>query len=147
MRARFLRILFVCSLLCGLVSFPFSLAVEGQKRGSSAPYVQGPTLAHAAMCEGVKDHTPQNEAIVFSVILGKVFCFTDFDPVPKSTFVYHKWFQRDTLVVKVRLSLQPPRWSTFSRILLQESSKGPWKVEITDQEDRPLRTLRFSVTD
>jgi len=98
------------------------------------------------MCEGIEGG-PQNEAIVFSAGLGKVFCYTDFDPVPRKAFIYHNWFQRDRVVAKVRLSVQPPRWSTYSRIFLQETRKGPWRVEITDQDGRVLDILRFSVTD
>jgi len=135
---------FLCLLLATHLSPSLSYGQDHQP--PSAPTPKELTLTHAAMCEGIEGG-PQNEAVVFSAARGKVFCFTDFDPVPTKAFVYHTWFQRDRLVAKVRLSVQPPRWSTYSRIILQEDRKGPWRVEITDQEGRVLHTLRLSVTD
>jgi hypothetical protein len=105
------------------------------------------TLAEAVMCEKMDGLSPENPAIVFSIDLGRVSCFTSFDPVPADTFVYHSWFFRDKLSTRIKLSLQPPRWSTFSSIQLREADQGPWRVEITDREGHLLRQLRFSITD
>jgi hypothetical protein len=105
------------------------------------------TLAEAVMCEKIDGLTPENPAIVFSIVLGRVSCFTSFDPVPTDTHVYHSWFFRDKLSTRIKLSLQPPRWSTFSSIQLREADQGPWRVEITDREGQLLRQLRFSITD
>jgi len=105
------------------------------------------TLARAAICEGIKNNAPQNQGIVFPVDIGKVICFTTFDPVPEKTLIYHKWYFRDKPSTKLKLSLQPPRWSTFSRIQLREADKGPWRVEVTDSEGNILHVLRFSITD
>ena len=105
------------------------------------------TLVQAAMCEGIKDNGPKNRAIVFSTTIGRIHCFTSFDPVPKKTVIYHKWYIRDKLRAKAKLSLKTPRWSTFSRIALRNGEKGPWRVEITDEEGNIFAILRFSVTD
>jgi hypothetical protein len=105
------------------------------------------TIDRVIMCEEIKDFTPQNPAVVFSIKIGKVSCFTSFDPVPEKTFIYHKWFHRDDLSTTKRLTLQPPRWGTYSTIQLRETDKGPWRVEISDQNGNILRILRFSITD
>jgi hypothetical protein len=105
------------------------------------------TLVQAVMCEGIKGYNPENEAVVFSIKIGKVSCYTSFDPVPEKTFIYQKWFHRDRLSTKIKLFLQPPRWSTFSSIQLREADKGPWRVEIADQRGNLLDTVRFSITD
>jgi len=104
-------------------------------------------LAQAVICEEIRDNTPHNQGVAFSMANGKVCCFTAFDPVPEKTFIFHRWFRRDRLIRSIKLSLQPPRWSTVSRIQLREADKGPWRVEITDQAGRIFRILRFSVTD
>jgi hypothetical protein len=75
------------------------------------------------------------------------YCFTTFDPVPEKTVIYHKWYFRDKLRARVKLSLKTPRWSTFSRIVLRNGEKGPWRVEIADEEENIFGILRFSVTD
>jgi hypothetical protein len=106
-----------------------------------------PVPVRAVICEQLKDRLPKNEAIVFSITNGRVYCYTDFDPVYKNTHIYHNWFRRDILTAKVKLSLKPPRWSTFSYISLRNTDKGPWRVEITGPEGYILQTLRFSITD
>lgn len=104
-------------------------------------------LVHAIMCEEVKDLTPQNRAVVFSIKIGKVSCFTSFDPVPEKMFIYHKWFHKDHPSTNKRLTLQPPRWATYSSIQLRETDKGPWRVEISDENGNLLHILRFSIID
>jgi len=105
------------------------------------------TLVRALMCEGMSEFEPQNETIVFSATLGDAVCFTAFDPVPEKTDIYHNWFKRDEPDAKFKLTLKPPKWSTFSRIRLRKSDTGPWRVDITDPNGKVYQTLRFSVTE
>ena len=105
------------------------------------------TLTRAVMCEEIRDNAPHNQGVVFSMANQKVCCFTTFDPVPERSFIYHRWFRRDRLITSIKLSLQPPQWSTVSRIQLRAADKGPWRVEITDQTGMVFRILRFSITD
>jgi hypothetical protein len=105
------------------------------------------SLVQAVICEDVQDNSPKNQAIVFSVRLGKVICFTSFDHVPEKTFIYHNWFYMDDPKSKISLSLRSPRWTTFSKRNLHKSEKGPWRVEVTDSEGKILKTLRFSIVD
>ncbi|MDF1592667.1 MAG: DUF2914 domain-containing protein [Desulfobacterales bacterium] len=105
------------------------------------------TLVDAVVCESVKDLSPQYPAVVFSIVAGKVSCFSFFDPVPKKTAIYHNWYYRNNLTTKIKLTLKPPSWSTFSTIQLRESDIGPWRVEITDQKGKVIKVLRFSVTE
>lgn len=107
----------------------------------------GLSLDEAVVCEGIKDFAPVNKAIVFSLGIGKVYCFTSFDHVPQETVIYHNWYRNDRLITTKRLSLQPPQWSTFSSIQLREADKGPWRLEIKDQKKKLIRIVKFSVTD
>jgi hypothetical protein len=113
-----------------------------------APVAQSTlVLSEAAVCEGLKDRTPLNPGIAFPVSAGRVYCFTDFTGFSQTTLIYHVWFRRDERKARVKLQIRPPRWSTFSYISLKDSDKGPWRVEITDNEGQVLRTLRFSIID
>ena len=105
------------------------------------------TLVRAVMCESIQEYAPANPAVVFSIELGRVSCFTEFDPVPEKTYIQHKWYQNDRLITEKRLTINPPRWSSFTSVQLRESDKGPWRVEVTDENDNLMRTLRFSITD
>jgi len=104
-------------------------------------------LVRAVMCEAIQEYAPVNPAVVFSIDRGRISCFTEFDPVPVQTFVLHKWYRRDSLVTEKRLTINPPKWSSFTSMQLRDADKGPWRVEITDAEGNIMRTLRFSITD
>ena len=108
---------------------------------------KGINLVRAVMCEYIEDYEPQNSAAVFSINVGKVSCFTSFNNIKTATATMHRWYRRDELVTAKRLTLKPPSWSTYSSIQLREADKGPWRVEILDDRNKLLETLRFSVTD
>lgn len=105
------------------------------------------TLIQAIVCEEVKEGIPTTASVAFSIASGKVYCFTLFDNISDDTVVYHHWIFRDRPSARIRLTLRPPRWATYSSIQLREADKGPWRVEIIDAGGRTLKTLRFSVTD
>ncbi|QCQ22565.1 DUF2914 domain-containing protein [Desulfoglaeba alkanexedens] len=48
---------------------------------------------------------------------------------------------------QIRLKVNPSRWATYSLIRLRETDKGPWRVEISDERNNLLGTVRFSITD
>lgn len=114
---------------------------------NEAPLPAEPKLVKAVMCEAVEKYAPVNEAVVFSIDLGRVSCYTTFDPVPEQTIVYHKWYHRGVLISTKRLTINPPRWSSFTSMQLRATDKGPWQVEITDADGKIYTTLRFSITD
>jgi hypothetical protein len=134
-----------------LFCIPVLLGGEGFSQESpsspAAPGLEKPALALASMCASLKEGSPCNPGVVFPVSLGKVLCYSSFDPVPRKTSIVHSWFHRDVLITRQKLTLNPPRWSTYSTIQLRESDKGPWRVEIADQDARLLEVLRFSITD
>lgn len=145
MRCKFCLILLV--LLAAELCFAPLVFCQDPSKPLASQSSKKLTLDRAVMCEEIKDLAPYNPAAVFSITIGQVSCFTLFDPVPEKTFVYHKWYHRDKPSTKKRLTLQPPRWATYTSIQLRETDKGPWRVEIYDKNDRLLDTLRFSITD
>ena len=104
-------------------------------------------MAQAVMCEFIENFQPVNPAVAFSISLGEVFCFSNFDPVFEKTYIFHNWYKKDKLIFSMRLTLSPPKWSSFSRIQIRDADKGPWRVEIRDTADTLLQTLRFSMVD
>lgn len=105
------------------------------------------TLVTSVMCEGIENFQPVNPAVVFSISQGEVYCFSAFDPVLEKTNIFHQWYKMDKLIFTMRLVLSPPKWSSVSRIQIRNADKGPWRVEIRDENKRLLNTLRFSMTD
>ena len=120
--------------------------VPAQAPGTVEPG-QRLVLKQASMCERVENFNPVRPGLTFSVSTGQVSCYTSFDPVPQPTVIYHRWFRRDELSTQTRLRLYPPKWSTYSVIQLRETDKGPWRVEILDQNGHIFDVIRFSITD
>ncbi len=129
-----------------LLSHSMSFA-QGETTLPSAPGAHGLGLQNAAMCEQIEDGILKNKAVAFPIRIGTVYCLTSFDPVPHETFIYHHWFRKDSISTRIKLALKPPRWSTYSSVRLREEDKGPWRVEIRDEGNNLLQTLRFSITD
>ncbi len=120
-------------------------AQEQAPANAEAP--QKLNLRQGLMCERVENLTPVGPGVVFSVSAGQVCCYTSFDSVTQHSVIYHRWFRRDELSTQTRLRLYPPKWSTYSVIQLRETDKGPWRVEIVDQNGRVFDVLRFSIAD
>lgn len=130
-----------------LLLSPLPAQPSGDTGGASKDNSPKPVLVEATMCEEIKDGLPLNQSVLFSIEKGKVLCFSTFGDIPERTTIFHKWFFRDKLIYKIKLSLNPPRWSTYSSIKLRDTDRGPWRVEITDQQNNIYRILRFSIAD
>ena len=145
MNHRILRLLLLSVILCFL--FPFSVKSQSSDTGESKVFASKIALVRAVMCEDIQELIPQNPTTIFSIERRKAICFTSFDPVPEKTIVYHQWFHRDQNSAKIKLTLKPPRWSTYSSIQFREKDIGPWRVEITDSKGHIFQILRFSITE
>lgn len=133
--------------LSSLLLFSFSVTAQEQQAPAGP---EGPLkleLKQASMCERVENLSPVHPGLIFSVSSGQVCCYTLFEPVPQATVIYHRWFHRDELSTQTRLRLYPAKWSTYSVIQLRETDKGPWRVEIIDQNGHIFDVLRFSITE
>ncbi len=146
MKYKFVGLVAITLLLAGPAGISLAQTQKDEVQ-KTTPTAKVLTLVDAAMCEDIKDYAPHFEAIIFSSTIGKLRCFTSFDPVPVKTFIIHRWFREDKLSSQKKLTLKPPRWSTFSSIQLREADKGPWRVEITGPEGKIFKILRFSILD
>ena len=127
--------------------FPLSAGSQSGEGDQSKVFDSSIALVSAALCEDIQDNLPQNPTTVFSIERRKAFCFTSFDPVPQKTVIYHHWFHRDLPSARIKLTLKPPRWSSYSSIQLRAEDIGPWRVEIADSQGRIFHVLRFSITE
>jgi hypothetical protein len=143
------KFLYVLIFILLFIGPPYSAFTQDLGNGASLPQnkTQILEIVKAVMCEQIKDGKPFNEAVIFSQTIGEVVCFTAFDSIRESAFIYHRWFFRDVLNRTTKLTVNPPRWSTYSRIHVRDSDKGPWHVEITDEQGNILQILRFSIVE
>jgi hypothetical protein len=122
------------------------LPVGAEGTGNSQSTVSGMQIS-ATMCEGIGENLPLNPTVLFRVAGKIAYCWSSFGEIKEKSYVYHHWYRKDKLVSSIKLSIQPPRWATYSSIYLRESDKGPWRVDIVDNNDKIIKTLRFSITD
>ena len=148
-RKKLLPLIPVALAVAVAVTSTFTQVVEqlSAQTTESADAAQRPKLSFATMSERVDNLSPTRAGIVFSVSNGQVCCYSSFDPVPQPALIYHRWYHREELSTQTRLRVYPPKWATYSVIQLRETDKGPWRVEITDQNGRIFSVLRFSITD
>ena len=126
---------------------PLSAQTQSGTNGPTEAPAGGIKLVQAVVSEDLQEQTPQNVTTVFSIERRKAICYTSFDPVPEKTEIYHNWFHRDRPSAKIKLTLKPPRWSTYSSIQFRAQDIGPWRVEITDSNGQIFDILRFSITE
>jgi len=127
--------------------FPFSVQSQSNDTEKSKTSSGKMVLVQALMCEDILELIPQNPTTVFSIERRQAICFTAFDSIPEKTVIYHHWLHRDQTSAKIKLTLKPPRWSTYSSIQFRAEDIGPWRVEITDSQGRIFDVLRFSITE
>jgi Protein of unknown function (DUF2914) len=134
--------------ICAILFLAVVLAVPGAAWCREVlPSPAAPRLVKAVMCEAIEKFAPVNQAVVFSIDLGRVSCFTEFDQVVKQRVIYHRWYHKGRLVSVKQFMLNPPRWSSFSSMQLRDTDKGPWQVDITDENGIIISILRFSITE
>ena len=142
---RILHLLLLAIILDFLL--PYSALSQSGDTAASKTSAGNIFLVQSVMCEDMRELVPRNPTTVFSIERRKAICFTSFDPVPEKTIVFHQWFHRDQNSAKMKLTLNPPRWSAYSSIQLRAEDIGPWRVEITDSLGNILDILRFSITE
>jgi len=142
------RILFILFIGFSFLAIPpLSAQTQSDPNGPAEAPAAGIKLVQAVMSEDLQERTPQNITTVFTIERRKAICFTAFDPVPEKTVIYHHWFHRDRPSAKLKLTLKPPRWSSYSTIQFRAEDIGPWRVEIADSNGQVFHILRFSVTE
>ena len=140
-----MKLKWICSVSIVIVGLLLIRAWTAQAESQpAAPKVR---LVRAVMCELIDAYEPRHIAVAFSIETGRISCFTSFDDIAEVTVVEHRWFRRDELVTAKRLTIKPPSWDTYSSIQLREADKGPWRVEVRQDDGLLLKTVRFSVTD
>lgn len=101
----------------------------------------------AVICEEIVNREPAKKAVVFRNGIERIYCHTVLEKIKENGVIYHNWYKRDRLSSRIKLSVKPPRWVTFSSIQLRDYDNGPWRVDITDADGNILKIVRFSILD
>jgi hypothetical protein len=110
-----------------------------QSEGSSLRVVRGVVTA------GVVNREPIGDGSVFPPSTGAVYYFTEVEGANGPTQITHVWYYQDQKMAEIPLSLEGPRWRTWSSKRILESWVGSWKVEAVDESGNVLSFQTFSV--
>jgi hypothetical protein len=110
-----------------------------QPEGSSLRVVRGVVTA------GVVNREPIGDGSVFPPSTGAVYYFTEVEGASGPTQITHVWYYQDQKMAEIPLSLEAPRWRTWSSKRILESWVGSWKVEAVDQSGNVLSFQTFNV--
>lgn len=130
----------------GILLLTLTAGASAENTGTKGTFDEA-VMVESVMCEAIENFQAVQPAVAFSIALGEVFCFSNFDPVFEKTYIFHKWYKKDKLIFTMQLTLSPPKWSSFSRIQIRDADKGPWRVEVRSLDNTLLKTLRFSMVD
>ena len=93
----------------------------------------------------VVDREPINDGLVFSASMGPVFYFTEVKGAHNPAQITHIWYYEGEQMAKVPLSVEGPRWRTWSSKRMVENWKGSWRVEAVDEHGNLLSSQTFEV--
>ena len=110
-----------------------------QPAGDSLRVVRG------VVTTAVVNREPSGDGSVFPPSTGALYYFTEVDGISTPTQITHIWYYQDQKMAEIPLSLEGPRWRTWSSKRILENWVGSWKVEAVDQSGNVLSFQTFSV--
>ena len=110
-----------------------------QPAGDSLRVVRG------VVTTAVVNREPSGDGSVFPPSTGAVYYFTEIDGATGPTQITHIWYYQDQKMAEIPLSLEGPRWRTWSSKRILENWVGSWKVEAVDQSGNVLSFQTFNV--
>ncbi len=93
----------------------------------------------------VVNREPVNDGMVFSATMGPVFYFTEVSATDTPTRIAHIWYHEGRQMAEIPLSIEGPRWRTWSSKRMIEDWKGSWRVEAVDPDGKLLSSQTFEV--
>ncbi len=103
------------------------------------------TIIDMSVCQGIENREPVEIGDVFPSTIGKLYCFTRAGAL-EPTKIMHKWYRADQLVAEIDLKIgASPSWRTRSSKVIQPADAGNWKVDLTDEAGKVLKTVHFII--
>ena len=98
-----------------------------------------------AICRDVVDRTPLGSGSVFTVSVGKLFCFTKVVGAQTDTKIIHNWFRNGKLKTSITLPVKSASWRTWSAKEIHPKDAGDWMVEVLSETGAPIESILFFI--
>ncbi len=75
-----------------------------------------------------------------------LYCFTRIEaPADEDTSLKHVWYLNGEVVAEYTLPVRGKHWRTYSKKLIEEGSRGNWRIEAWDSAGNLLKTVEFKM--
>ena len=127
-----------------------ALAVGAAWSGAPADLgAQDPSAAidvtTAVVGTGVEDREPVGAGTSFPASVGTVYFYTVFEGDFGERRVEHVWIRNGEEVGRVPLTVNGPRWRTWSSKTVPADWTGEWEARVVDADGSVLATAAFRV--
>ncbi len=126
---RFHLVFFICLVLVFIVNHPVQAAVN---------------VPRAVICTKVVDREPVGAAERFPAGTRRLYFFSEVRGAQDNTVIKHLWFRNDRLVLEVELTVNGPRWRTWSHKNFHGNTTGTWHAEVVDSQGKVLDSVPFT---
>lgn len=115
-------------------------SVGAQETGTAAP-----TVSSLVISTGVENREPVGAAEQFTADVGTLYAYMVVEGDFPQTQLTQVWMHGDDEVARVPLTVQGPRWRTWSSKTIPPSWTGDWTVNVVDQDGNTLKSTTFTV--
>ncbi len=75
-----------------------------------------------------------------------LYCFTRIESsTDEDTSLKHVWYLNGEVVAEYTLPVRGKHWRTYSKKLIEQGSKGNWRIEAWDSGGNLLKTVEFKM--
>lgn len=91
------------------------------------------------------DREPLEDGAAFYPAMGPVYYFTEVKGADTPTHITHIWYYEGQQMAQIPLSVDGPRWRTWSSKQILQDWTGSWRVEAVDADGHVLSSQTFEV--
>ena len=103
-------------------------------------------MTKGVVCQSVENLTPVEEGNVFSSNAGLLYFFTDVTLAPGvESVIYHVWYYGDKEMARITLSVNGPRWRTYSSKTIFPTWTEEWHVDVVTTDDQVIKSVSFRI--
>lgn len=103
-------------------------------------------VVEAAACTDLKGRTPQGCGESFEWSTDRVYIWNRIQCESPPAAIRHVYYFKGAKVNDIELNVNSSHWRTWSyKTLSDESYIGPWRVDITSEDGRVLKSVEFEI--
>ena len=102
-------------------------------------------VARDTVTSEIVDREPLNDGAAFSPAMGPVYYFTEVQGDGTPTHITHIWYYEGQQMAQIPLSVEGPRWRTWSSKQILQDWTGSWRVEAVDADGHVLSSQTFEI--